>query len=307
LDTTISANIEKLKRKINDELDHLSKEATKTALTAENPIQEGEGDLTERERVILEYIEKKPGKTKQAVVDHFSGKYSRVSVFRCIENLEKFGMILVKSEHSQKHSLYINSKSLLISEFHNLDQFKERFLHLLKVTRKKYDALNAKKQSTGIENDPQLVKLIDDYEWHIILLLYYTLRHLITTYGTVALFRWPLLTSDREVLNRLYKTVFTKLREIMLASLKFVPSEKSPQVIFEHIMTEGYGDFYSLYAASKEYELEKEFNPVMDCILKIRKDVLPPISRDPDGTRRTANSWMELLTEQKSEKGTIDR
>jgi hypothetical protein len=243
--------------------------------------------------VILEYIKKNPGKTRQVLVDHFRGKYSRVLVFKCIENLEKFGMILVKSEHSQKHSLYINSQSLLISEFHDLDQF-ERFLHLLKVTRKKYDALNAKKQSTSIEDDPLLVMLIDDYEWHIILLLYYTLRHLITTYGAVALFMWPSLTSDREVLNRLYKTVFTKLREIMFASLKFVPSEKSPQVIFEHIMTEGYGGFDPLYAASKQYELEKEFNPVMVCILKIRKDVLPPTSCDPDGTKRTAESWMEL-------------
>jgi hypothetical protein len=300
LETTISANIEKLRRKINDELDNLSKEATNMASAVENPVHNDEGELTERERMILEYIERRPGKTKQAVVDHFSGKYSRVLVFRCIENLQKFGMILVKSEHSQKHRLYINSKSLLISEFHDLDLFKERFLHLLKVTRKKYDALNAKKQSTSIEADPQLANLIGNYEWHIILLIYYTLRHLITTYGAVALFRWPLLTGDREVLNRLYKTVFTKLREIMLASLKFVPSEKSPQVIFEHIMSEGYGDFPELYKASKQYELEKEFNPVMDSIWKIRKDILPPTPSDPDGTKRTAKSWMELelFTEQ---------
>jgi hypothetical protein len=41
--------MDRLKKTISDELDRLSKEATNIASSVENPVQDNEGDLTERE------------------------------------------------------------------------------------------------------------------------------------------------------------------------------------------------------------------------------------------------------------------
>jgi hypothetical protein len=101
-------------------------------------------------------------------------------------------------------------------------------------------------------------------------------QYMVDTFGLVALFRWPAMTSDNEILSRLYASVFAKLREILLSSLEFIPSINDPKQIFESIMTERYSDLYRfkpLVEDSNKHGLEKEFDPVMQCIWNIRSNI----------------------------------
>lgn len=271
----ISANHDKLRR-IRDELNQiLSKDPISLARTEFESLAE-DTDLTLREKAILEYIKSNPGKIKEQVVEYFKKDYSRIPILDSIQNLAKLGLIVIKKEHRQKHCLYVNDKSLFISELHSLDEFKVSFLHLLKVARRKYDLLNKKIQRTKFEENPPLRSEIESFKIHIIILVHDMFQYMVDTFGLVALFRWPAMTSDNEILSRLYASVFAKLREILLSSLEFIPSINDPKQIFENIMTERYSDLYRfkpLVEDSYKRGLEKEFDPVMQCIWNIRSNI----------------------------------
>jgi hypothetical protein len=298
---TVRVEIGKLKG-IHKAIGLLLGERTQISINKEPLGTVDESDLTEREKAILKHIKKNPGKIKEQIVEQFKGKYSRAPVLDSIESLAQLEIILVKKEHRQKHFVYPNEESLLISEFRDLEQFKESFLRVLKKARREYDNLYTKKQRTKIEDDPSLALKLDDYKSYIVILVYYLLRHMINTYGVIALFRWPSMTKNTEILNRLYIGVFARLSEILSASLEFVPTEKDPRIVFDNIMTENYSyiyDFDDIIDNSKEYGLYKEFEPVMDCIWRIRSNNLPSVPYDPDRTKRTAQDWRELLKEYK--------
>jgi hypothetical protein len=301
---TVRVEIDKLKG-IQNVVGLILKESVNAPIGKESLGTAEQIDLTEREKAILEYIKRNPGKIKEQVVDYFVDvrkQYSRAPILDSIESLAKLEIILVKKEHRQKHFVYPNEESLLISEFRDLEQFKESFLRVLKKARREYDNLYAKKQRTKIDDDPSLVLKLDNYKSYIVILVYYLLRHMINTYGVIALFRWPSMTKNKEILNRLYIGVFARLSEILSASLEFLPTEKDPRIVFDNIMTENYShiyDFESVIDNSKEYGLYKEFEPVMDCIWRIRSNNLASVPYDPDRTKRTAQDWRELLKEYK--------
>src|SRR5437870_1123 len=72
-------------------------------------------DLDEKEKTIFEYLKSYPSCIKQDVVDAFKSKpgYSRKVVFKLVNRLERYGMIIVKpdSANSQIHHLFINDEN----------------------------------------------------------------------------------------------------------------------------------------------------------------------------------------------------
>jgi hypothetical protein len=272
-----SSDYSKLKG-MRDELNHILSEGPVPLVRNESSSLAEDADLTQRERVILEYIKKNPGKIKDQVIKYFTtkGKYSRKPILDSIENLAKLGMIVIRKEHRQKHSLYLNDQSLLISELHSLEEFKEFFLRLLREAKRKYDLLDKKKQSRKSEDNSSLWSETESIKIHIIILVHDMFQYMVDTYGLVALFRWPAMTSDNVILTRLYASVFAKLREILLSSFEFIPSINDPKLILEEIMTERYNDllrFKPLVEDSNKHGLEKEFDPVMQCIWNIRSNI----------------------------------
>jgi hypothetical protein len=273
----ISADYNKIKG-LRDELNHILSEGQISLVRNESTSIAEDSDLTQREEVILEYIKKNPGKIKEQVVNYFTtkGKYSRIPILDSIENLAKLSMIVIKKEHRQKHSLYLNDQSLLISELQSLEEFKEVFLHLLREAKRKYDLLDKKKQNTTSEDNPSLWSETESLKIHIIILVHDMFQYMVDTYGLVALFRWPAMTSDNVLISRLYASVFAKLREILLSSFEFIPSIKDPKEILEEILTKRYDDLYRfkpLVTDSHKHGLGKEFDPVMQCIWNIRSNI----------------------------------
>ncbi len=271
----ISADHDKLRR-IRDELNHILSEGPISLARTEFESLAEDTDLTLREKAILEYIKTNPGKIKEQVVEYFKKEYSRIPILDSIQNLAKLGLIVIKKEHRQKHCLYVNDKSLLISELQSLEEFKESFLHLLKVARRKYDKLDRQIQRTKFEDSPSLWSEIETFKTDMIILVHDMFQYMVDTYGLIALFRWPAMTSDNEILRRLYASVFAKLREILLSSFEFIPSINDPKLIFEQIMTERYDDllrFKPRIEDSYKHGLQKEFDPVMQCIWNIRSNI----------------------------------
>ena len=78
---------------------------------------DGEGDLSERERKVMEYIVANPNVTKQDVVDHFKHKIARVPVFDTIDILVRCGIIEDNpdSKNRQVHRLSLNNNSIFYS------------------------------------------------------------------------------------------------------------------------------------------------------------------------------------------------
>jgi hypothetical protein len=274
----ISIDIDKLKD-IHETIGLLLRGGTEASVDIEPLGPVDESDLTKREKAVLNYIKRNPGKTKQQVVDHFVEivkKYSRGPILDSIKILAELEMIVVKKEHRQKHSLYINDKSLLISEFRNLEEFRDSFLNLLREAKRKFDKLYKKEQKRKSDGDSNLSREIESFKTDMIILIHDMFQYMVDTYGLVALFRWPAMTSDNEILRRLYAGVFAKLREILLSSFEFIPSINEPKLILEEIMTERYDDllrFKPLIENSYKRGLEKEFDPVMQCIWNIRSDI----------------------------------
>ena len=85
-----------------------------------------------------------PGITKQSIVDHFgqegSGKYSRVTIFKTISDLEKYGLIVVRPNQNNRqiHHLYVNNESILYSLIQDFQTFEHAFFVLLDKAKVKY-------------------------------------------------------------------------------------------------------------------------------------------------------------------------
>ena len=71
--------------------------------------------LTPREKDVLKFISKNQGCSKQAVVDAFSEKHSRMTVFNIIGALEDFELITIlrNPENRQTNSIFLGDGSII--------------------------------------------------------------------------------------------------------------------------------------------------------------------------------------------------
>ena len=71
--------------------------------------------LTPREKDVLKFISKNQGCSKQAVVDAFSEKHSRITVFNIIGALEDFELITIlrNPENRQTNSIFLGDGSII--------------------------------------------------------------------------------------------------------------------------------------------------------------------------------------------------
>ncbi len=88
--------------------------------------------LNLKEKMVIDFITKNPGVTKQKVVDALDGKFSRVIVFNTIKELENFDIIMIKKNkpNSQIHRLYINKHNQILVELDKLSNFEVLIIFL---------------------------------------------------------------------------------------------------------------------------------------------------------------------------------
>ena len=111
--------------------------------------------LSNKEKLIFNYIKNNPGTTQECVVENVK-EYSRVTKLNAIADLKRDGFIeWFKDEHrNKKYHLFINRKNELVSLIEYLDHFKESFFNLLDEAKAIIKSLNDKisvsKQITGV-------------------------------------------------------------------------------------------------------------------------------------------------------------
>jgi DNA-binding MarR family transcriptional regulator len=91
-------------------------------------------NIRDSEKEIFDYIVAHPSVTKQVLVNHFYGRYSRMTVFKNLDRLAAYGMIEQNRnpENRQSYDLKVNEESLLVQLIANTNSMKNTFLNQLK-------------------------------------------------------------------------------------------------------------------------------------------------------------------------------
>lgn len=208
---------------------------------------------SEKEKTVLNYIKQNPNKSKQDIVNKFKSNYSRVTVFKILDTLSKYEMILVSQdpENRQTHKVVFNEKSLLLGLMQETENLKHSFFKVLTKLR------GMIKQNVGNEI---YLNSISDFLGSLVRLY----RDLMDQYIMKMLFDWNRRTSNENVLTRAYTLAFSSLSSILseLAVLYQRCSDKS--MPFETI-------YANLYNLDRSKVIEDTFNYARD--FKMKKDV----------------------------------
>jgi hypothetical protein len=240
--------------------------------------------LPDKERRILAYVKKNQSISKQGVVGYFNDKsknkdtYSRVPIFHGIENLIKYGMLTVKADekNSQVHRLYVNKQSLVLSIQEDIKTMKEALLKLMNKSAEIYRDSERVLQDSS--NSTEAVIQSMEFDLDNTSFIVQIFKHLISTYAQYAIFEWPRQIKDKEVLSRLYLTVFQQLQEILSDIERFVPfdatKQKRPRYLQTYLKLYP-GEFKQLISHSQKYHLDDEFDTLMDVIWRIDGIITP--------------------------------
>jgi hypothetical protein len=200
--------------------------------------------LTDIENAVQKYIKEHPGASKQAVVDYFDQKktYTRVPLFRTISSLVQYGMVTTRKDPSnrQTYNLYVNSESLLVSLINEFEKFEIGYRNLVEETKVDFAKMASWRKSYNKKYNQQLRKGIkkedlDDWYWEtserkiqgeeesILSDLLSVYKSFIFIHIFIALFKWPSMTSDPIMLNKLYAVLFDRIAQLHPIILEIVP------------------------------------------------------------------------------------
>ena len=239
---------------------------------------EGLGDLTSREKEILEYIRLNPGITKQQIVDHFGNeglrKHSRVTIFKKISYLKKYGLIVVSPDqnNSQIHHLYINNESTLSLLIQDIETFKNAFFVLLNKAKKKYAEFVEEKATDPSSAFDMRSTTMSEHLLHIY-------RYFIDVYIIRILFNWSHRIEDPQISVKTASIFFNGIKEIQLKlseAMKEVNKIEDQYDYNEFADLLFYGQHYkisefliSLFEFFTYWNMEKEIRNILYCLLKL--------------------------------------
>jgi hypothetical protein len=286
-----------------------NKFATPSSISEALPSTIEKGNLSEKERNVLDYIRKNPGTTKKGVEDGI-GKYSRVPVFRTISCLVRYGIVVVRKDenNSQIHHLYVNNENLLLSVIQDFDEFKRGFFPLLEKVKEKMRELESKRKSIHKRDDKyedKILKSEDDLLYGIVSIH----RHVVDMYVIFASTIWPSKTHDRETLNKAYLLFLDQIQESQSKVSEVIviidrPSNHDLRVrvryLFDLISELGISYFREIYETFRRFKLLNEFKPVMDFLWNISFDYIPFQEQNPEllrgqKARDKLRDWRNVL------------
>ena len=163
--------------------------------------------MDNKEWLVFDCVHKKPGQTKEDIVRAMKGSYSRVPVLNALSTLEEYEMIVVRPVNSQKHRVFPNDKSLLMSVIQDINYFKEKFCDLLDTIdhKGKMSTLVLKKGTELPRGHSLLSECLIIYNQFLRVFLFQ------------AMVKWSKEEAlDKQIINRLYNTIFPAILEIQL-------------------------------------------------------------------------------------------
>ena len=119
-------------KRLRDNMDYLLETGKSFVISTQQPIYESY-DLEEREKLIIEYLNKNPGSTKEQVVTGLEKKYSRIPIIHTINKLLEKGLIIKEEDKNRKRTyhLFVNYQNIVTSLKEELDAFKHFYFELL--------------------------------------------------------------------------------------------------------------------------------------------------------------------------------
>jgi hypothetical protein len=266
---------EKYKKDVNRIMEHIKREKIEG-----HRVNTISNDLTQKETKILRYIETYPDSTKQNIVEYFHGEMARVPVYRTLDRLVKYGIVNDKLDHlnRQTHRLAVNYESIYFQSIQELDEFKNAFFALIDRTAVEYN-----RSKVSAMREKEFSQLYSE-----LILIYF---HVLGTYITYAILKWPKKIKDKDVLTKLYSTVFSRMVEILTrfseslqvsyglpkfgrATIKdaFSPILQTFVITTFLLRT---AKLKQVYESGQKHKIAKEVESVLDIVWKISFDVYP--------------------------------
>jgi hypothetical protein len=155
-------------------------------------------NLADKERKVLEYIRDNLGCSKKSVVQHFNDTnipgLSRNPTFKIIRSLIERKYVIEERDRHNKNTrkLFLNESNVVLSVTDEIEDFRNRFLELLKNPN-----------LVNIQNDndkKEILKYID-----------YFYSMFISIYMFRALPAFRKMINDKQTLHELYNTIFSNV------------------------------------------------------------------------------------------------
>jgi hypothetical protein len=236
-------------------------------------------DPEQRRNLIIDFVSVNHGCLAEDVVEGLKSFMSRTLVFKDLREAVKDGIIEDNRLNRRDHRYSVNKNNPLLLLMHELNEVEKAFVDFLQNARDMYD----KQVSSAKQTDDRYARYRADS-----LAICATSSsaslfvHIINTYSAYALFKWPALIKNKELLDKLYTTLFAKIYHII--------SRLSEHIAFGNVRFEGkyddkkhvfmYDIDFTLFRGIREYlrnyGLEtKEYGALMEIIWKISSDILP--------------------------------
>jgi hypothetical protein len=187
---------------------------------------------TKRREIIIGFINENQPCTSQDLVKGVSDKISRVPVFDTLSELMKDGIVKDQKINRRDHSLFIDTKNPMIVVSRVIDEFESVYISLLKNVKehinKRYHDLKTRHYS-----NPQHRSLgeIDEF-FHTTDLISRSLRifsDVLMMYMLRSAALWPDIIGDRDFVNKLNSTIFTKFSDMWIHMNDILSPIKTPR------------------------------------------------------------------------------
>jgi predicted transcriptional regulator len=279
---------------LRDNIDYLLETGKQSfAISTQQPIYESY-DLEKREQLVIEYLNKNAGSTKEQVVDGLKNDYSRIPVLNSINKLLEKGLIIKEANNNRKRTyhLFVNYQNIVTSLREELAAFKHFYFELLD-------------QAIPVINN--LLK--DESEegkyfqyWKLLNVLIYPYKYLCIMYVTSDIFLWHRRPLDNDTLHRKFEIFFKTTKKIHNKLLKIWPDSESESIVGLILFSSSFG-FSKSYIEQmlerfEEYGLSDSVEPVLDVLWKISYPILPlvdPSSYNEHLKNGTLKDWRAVL------------
>jgi predicted transcriptional regulator len=287
-------------KRLRENVDYLLETGKSFAISTQQPIYESY-DLEDREKLIIEYLNKNPGSTKEQVVTGLKKNYSRIPILNTINKLLEKGLIIKEEDKNRKRTfhLFVNYQNIVTKLKEELDAFKYYYSELLD------QAMPVMKNLLKDEGEEVL------QYWKLLNALIYPYKYLCIMYITSDIFLWHRRPLDNDTLHRKFEIFFKTTKQIHNKLLKIWPdSDSESESIVSLILFSSSFGFSKSYIEEmlerfEEYGLSGSVEPVLDVLWKISYPILPlvdPSSYNEHLKNGTLKDWRAVLKDDQESK-----
>ncbi len=263
-------------------------------------------DLDEKEKTIFEYLKSYPSCIKQDVVDAFKSKpgYSRKVVFKLVNRLERYGMIIVKpdSVNSQIHHLFINDENVLVLLIKDFGSFKQVYFTLINDTKGILIKLNDSIQEILNRDDDSTAGHFFSKATELTQALLHPYIYLIRKYIFWDLFWMRQESINEDAIQKKFTIIYQFMQEVYLKLQEALPSptsyynEDSPmRKLWDESTNLGPADILTMLKTFEKNNLSEKAEAVMDSLWKISYPILHLLDYDYVLQKEKLTDWRNVI------------